>query len=59
MRMQSKSSVIMQDAENGEVPDEARYKEPSKKEVELSRTLSAQKMEKINDRLSSLPGTPE
>ena len=61
-------SVRLEDAERGQlveegnVPDRARYNEPSKKELLSTQTLPESRMREILEKASnhgSLPGTPE
>ena len=60
MRVQSSTGVRLEDAEKSEsVPSAARYRAPTKDELESSRTLSARKIEEITKRVNSLPSTPE
>jgi len=70
VRSQSLKSVRLEDAERGQlvnndsnnVPDRARYKEPSQKELISTQTLPEKKMREILEKASnhgSLPGTPQ
>lgn len=69
MRSQSLKSVRLEDAERGQlvsegnnVPEQAQYKEPTKKELQSTQILPDKKMREILGRASqpgSLPGTPQ
>jgi len=68
MRMQSNSSIMLQDAERGMVLDgrgapavPAKYSQPTEQELENTKTLPEHKMSEILDKVNrdSLPGTPQ